>query len=428
MIQLKRTIFLLLLFICITAPAAFAQKELREYLDQADFFRLRESLTKYESSLDNDIRLFFAAFVDNAFNQNERSIRRVDSFMLLRKADWYDTEIAEILQMQRDNYCKTYRYREAAQFGDAILKKYAAILDEEIATDIQNSNKIWRALENTQPQLIGQHGNVAMPIEKDMANLWTLPVTTGDFQDQFIFDTGANISTISNSAANKMKLKRLPVRFNVHGFQGASISTGLGVADSITLGTLQLYNVVFMIMPDDALNFPQINYKIHGIIGYPVIRALKEVHIYKKGVLEIPSAPAALPKDGNSNLAIHGLYPMIRLGTDKGTYNFHFDTGAKISDLFDTYFHENKRYITKHGKKKVTEFGSAGGTRKMEAYELKNFKFYIGDKTATLPVITILTKPIKSTSEMVYGNIGQDLMEQFDEMIINFESMYVLFS
>ncbi|PZF71211.1 retropepsin-like aspartic protease [Taibaiella soli] len=425
--MIKQTTGFLIFFLFIFSAPSFAQRELRDYLDQADFFRLRDELAKHGSTIDADARLYFTAFVDNAFNRNELSIRRVDSFMALKKDDWYPKEIANLLQVQRDNYCKTYRYKDAAALGDVLLQHYNHVLDPVIIGDVANTNKIWGSLANVPPQRVEIHSDIQLPIKKDAASLWTLPVSSGNWQDDFIFDTGANISTVTSSVADKMKLRRFSTHFDVHGFQGTVVTTSLGIADSLNIGNMVLHNVVFMIMPDDALTFSKIQYTIHGIIGFPVISALKEVHIYRKGTLEIPANETALPFT-ESNLAIHGLFPMVQMGTDKGVYNFHFDTGAKITDLFDTYYVLHSNYIQRKGKRKVTEFESAGGKRSMEAYQLKKFKFYIGDKTATLPTVTILTKPIRSGSEMVYGNIGQDVMEQFDEMILNFDKMYVTFN
>lgn len=425
--MIKRTPAFLLFFLLVFSAPSSAQNTLRDYLDQADFFGLRDELARYGSKMDTDARLYFAAFVDNAFNRTELSIRRVDSFMKIRSDDWYPKEIANLLQMQRDNFTKAYRYKDAAALGDTLLKHYNQTLDPVIISDIANTNKIWGSLANVPPQRIEPHTNISLPIKKDAASLWTLPVSCGAWQDDFIFDTGANISTVTSSVADKMKLRRFSTWFEVHGFQGTVVNTSLGIADSLRFGSMVLHNVVFMIMPDDALTFSKIDYKIHGIIGFPVIRALKEVHIYKKGTLEIPAQETALPFTA-SNLAIHGLFPMVQFGTDHGVYNFHFDTGAKVTDLFDTFFKRHASYIRSHGKRKVTEFESAGGKRSMEAFQLKKFKFYIGDKTATLPKVIILTQPIRSSSEMVYGNIGQDVMEQFDEMILNFESMFVSFN
>jgi len=407
---------------------ARAQQELRTYLDDADFFLLKEALAKYEHTLEPDIRLYFSAFTDNAFNRNELSIRRVDSFMHIKKDDWYEREIAQLLEMQQDNFSKTSRYKAAADMGKLLRQHYNKALPADELDDIGNTGKIWAALAGVAPQLATPHADVRIQMKRDKANLRNVPVATGGGSDDFIFDTGANISTITSSCADKLGLRRMHTSFEVKGFQGISVTSDVGVADSLNIGGFVIRNVVFMIMPDEALSFPQIDFHIHGIIGYPVFRAMQEVHISKSDVLTIPATPSPLPAGMKENLALHGLFPMVQMGTDHDDLmNFHFDTGAKTTDLFNNYYELHRRWINRKGDYKIMEFGSAGGTKKMAAYVLEDFNLYIGNTKATLPRITIMTKSIKGRRELVYGNIGQDVMDLFDEMTLNFEYMYVVF-
>lgn len=52
--------------------------------------------------------------------------------------------------------------------------------------------------------------------------------------------------------------------------------------------------------------------------------------------------------------------------------------------------------------------------------------FNIIDKEITLNDILLLKEKIKD-NETVYGNIGQDLIQQFHKMTINFEQMFIKF-
>ena len=50
------------------------------------------------------------------------------------------------------------------------------------------------------------------------------------------------------------------------------------------------------------------------------------------------------------------------------------------------------------------------------------FTLRIGDKTATLKDIQVLTKPTYA-GQKYYGNIGQDLLSQFEEITLDFDAM-----
>ena len=51
----------------------------------------------------------------------------------------------------------------------------------------------------------------------------------------------------------------------------------------------------------------------------------------------------------------------------------------------------------------------------------------IGSQTVLLKKVTVNNDPIPNTKKLTYGNLGQDLMQQFGETILNFESMYIDF-
>lgn len=57
---------------------------------------------------------------------------------------------------------------------------------------------------------------------------------------------------------------------------------------------------------------------------------------------------------------------------------------------------------------------------------LINQTFTIGEKELSLDNVNLLTEKI-SESETVYGNIGQDLIQKFDTMILNFNQMFIRF-
>jgi hypothetical protein len=49
---------------------------------------------------------------------------------------------------------------------------------------------------------------------------------------------------------------------------------------------------------------------------------------------------------------------------------------------------------------------------------------YIGDKKSTIDSVSVLTEKIYPT-EKLYGNLGQDFIKSFHELILNFNYMYI---
>ena len=71
--------------------------------------------------------------------------------------------------------------------------------------------------------------------------------------------------------------------------------------------------------------------------------------------------------------------------------------------------------------------GGAGGSIDVKGFILDDVILSIGNTKATLDKVRLIAEEIKDKDNYFYGNIGQDVINQFDEMVINFESMYIEF-
>lgn len=185
------------------------------------------------------------------------------------------------------------------------------------------------------------------------------------------------------------------------------------------MGNIEIYNPVFLVLPDEALSFPQIDYQIFGILGFPVIEALGEIRITQDGNFIVPEEESTF--SGKSNLAMKGLTPLIYIG-DK---HFTFDTGADQSIFYNIFYQENKKFVDDNYKLEKINLGGAGGEKEFVGYII-NHTLNVGDQQVRLENIRLLKEKIKE-NETVYGNIGQDLIQKFDKMIINFNKMFIKF-
>jgi hypothetical protein len=319
--------------------------------------------------------------------------------------------------------------------------------------DVKNELLIRNALKGTpaQERVVGDSTTVRWT--KDAIGLIEVPVVAGGQTVDAIFDTRANISSITRTYAEKLHLRLFDVSYTEgSGITGIEFKVGLGVADSLYIGKLLVRNVVFQVMPDSILYIAPIKFQLNVILGFPLIAGLEEVKFYKDGRLIIPErgggdarglgmdsgdrdgrrrslgtdgGERSLAMDGvGHNLAMDGLDPVLALVTEKDTLSFHFDTGAGTSILYAGYFHKYEGMIRRSAIKKSQSFGGAGGVEKKDVYILPAMRLALGQKTVTVDSVSVLTDKI-FPGEKLYGNIGRDFMNQFDEIIFNFRDMYV---
>ncbi len=395
---------------------------LQQYLDKTDFFRLRDEMEKQDGQLSTAERLYYSSIVYNAFNKNDLATRKADSFLQYYTTGWSDKQILRIEEMLMDSYAKAGKYKNAAAISAIVLEKYAP----ELRAGLENTRKIWLSLAKAPAQTLNYMGPVSMPVSRNDIQLYEIPVKIGTHKEEkFIFDTGANISTISQSYADKLGLKPVDVLFDVSTAQGKKVKSGLALADSLWIGNALFKNVVFIVMPDDKLNFPSLNIYLNGIIGFPVISAFGEIQISRDGILTVPQQP---DNTHIQNLAFNGLTPLVQAKAGTDTLVFQFDTGAVNTHLFSNYYTKYNALIKKNSNHERKKLMSAGGARGMKMYTMPDLRLQIGNDIAHLNNVNIYTRPVHGAGEgIAMGNIGQDVIRQFSTMVLNFDRMYVDF-
>lgn len=396
-------------------------QKLDSLLAQHEYFRFRDALHRDSSRLSEQDKLIYGAFAANAFHHESRSnamIRTVLSNEVFRLTD---SVKASLLFVQRDNFVKLYDYKNVAQVGDTLLARYVNQMDAAKVHHIRNLNILYHAIAGVPPQFVEINSNQRIAYKRDQVGLVNIPVRTGKTVFDFVFDTRASVSTITRTYCEKLKLRMVDAPYEESsGITGSTFRTYPAVADSLWVGDLLMKNVIFQVVPDDILAFPSINYQIKGVIGFPVITQWVEVHVHDNGTITIPSAPV---KRELNNLAFDESTPVINLKTNVDTLAFHFDSGATSSMLYYNYLERFEDDVKKKAHKELSEMGGAGGSKIQESYVYPTFTVHVGGKEVELKDVQVLRVPIY-LGQKYYGNIGQDLLGNFHETILNFEDMY----
>jgi hypothetical protein len=393
-----------------------------------EYFKLDKALQAAAPELPPAQKTYFTAYLDNAFNKNEACITAVDSLLGTNAGTgtnapaFPDSTKANLLLLQSDSYFKLGQYGKAAANDSFVIAHYGKAISKTALEDVMNTLLIRNALRSTPPQQTTINTNTTIHWSRDSIGLIEIPVTTAGQAVDAIFDTRANISSITKSFADKLHLHPLDVSYQEGaGITGAHFQVGLATADSLFIGNILVKNAVFQVMPDTILYIAPIKFQLNIILGLPVIQQLQEIQWYSNGNLTIPQTPGT---SSLHNFALDGLDPVLALVTDNDTLGFHFDTGASSSVLYAGYFEKHKATILKNAVKKTQTFGGAGGARKKDSYVLPTLHFTLNDKTVSIDSITIFPEKI-SPGEKLYGNIGQDFMRGFSKMTFNFRDMYV---
>lgn len=404
--------------------------ELSSLSQKKDFFEVKELLIANKSKIDKEVYFYYWSLVENAFSNFRESNEAIEDFLEGAGTMNNDSLFKEILMVKQLNLVNLFEYKDAYQTNQYIIENFKHVCTEEELNDLSNTGSIWKALENSNKQLVSRTADVKIQLSRDNAKLANVPVTVSGKTKNFVFDTGANFSVIQRSVALEMGCEIIPIQFDVSAITGAKVKSDLAVVKELMIGdpvsgqVVKCENVVFLVFDDKDLTFSEVNYSIQGIIGFPVIRNLEEIHITKDDQLVIPKIPEVYTK---SNMILNGFVPVVQVVQEQDTLQFSFDTGAAETSLNRSYYYKYKKRVERKAKKQTLKSGGAGGMVEYEGYLLPKVTLSVGVSTVTLRNIQVRKDSAGQVDSDFDGNLGQDFIKQFDEMIISFKHSTIQF-
>jgi len=389
-------------------------KELQRLAKTGDFFKLKEKVNSVK--LSKEKRLYFSSIVNSKFGKYKIANEEIKKIISDYQKLFSKTELAYLNKLKLQNHVLLFEYEEAYKTSSQLILNYKEALDATDLKEIKNELIIWKVLKDVPALELVLEQDFAVDISTDKAGLKNVEVKKNSYKDNFVFDSGANFSTITRSVAKKMGLEILEANFDVGAITGGQVKSNLAIADSLILGEAMFNNVVFLVFEDKDLSIEQINYHIQGILGFPEIRALQEIHL-SSSKLKVFNNTKNCEK---TNLAFDFLTPLVQGNYNEESIIFQFDTGANTSHLFENFYKKFQKNIDSKYKMKKLEIGGAGGIKEVDGFENIEIVFKIGNAEAELSKLDLIVGINDKKYEAILGNLGQDYINQFDEMIINF--------
>ncbi|WP_242132619.1 retropepsin-like aspartic protease [Aestuariivivens marinum] len=399
-------------------------QELEQLIDNQNYFKLKQVFKSEKDKLSKDHKLYFKAIISNVFNNLEESNSIIDEIINKKTINLTDTMLNALYNTKLLNHINLNEYNDAVLTSEIIQNKYRQLNDSSKIETLNNEIKIWKSLRNTPRQEIIRNSDISFPMVRDKVGLFNVDVTINDTIKNFVFDTGANISVIKRSLVKHLNLTYIESDFYVTAFTGQRVDSDIAIAETLRIGELTFKNVVFLVLNDEDISFPQIDYYINGIIGFPVIEAMEEIRISKNDSIHVPQNPVEY---NLSNFALDGLTPIIAVNYKKDTLSFGFDTGARVSTLYAPFYEKYKNEVDSNYELQKFKSGSAGGVIEFEGYIIEDIVLKVGESNASLKDLQLHKYKIGTEANNLYGNFGQDYIKQFDEMIISFKNSSVLF-
>jgi hypothetical protein len=368
-------------------------------------------------------REYFAGVLANRAGRIPESIRLLKSVLPSIRTSHPD-RAALALQALADDYIKSFQYGDAAQVYDDLLAHFSTQLGPDELKGAKDDAGLARILREAPAQTVTWDGAVRLKTERNPLNSMNVDLTVNGVQGPWLLDTGANLSVVSKSFAERLGLKFLPgVTQTQAGLTGIQNPLRVALLPTLPMGGATLHNVVVLVLDDANLNINlgKQAYQINGIIGYPVFQALRTITFLHDG--EFEAGDEARAAGTGARMYMNYLTPIVECKIEGRNLPFSFDSGASSTDLLVRYY-QQFHSASKGWKRSKTMSAGAGGVVKRKIYIQPQVKLGIGDKTVTLEKVPIYTSGTGTdTNDELYGNLGQDVVADFESFTLDFSTM-----
>jgi predicted aspartyl protease len=311
--------------------------QLDELIAQSRYLKLQRDLSAAELSTSN--RTYFEGMVA------DRTHNVADAIALLGKAlpdlKAHSAHRAALaLRALASDYSEAGRYGDSANAYSALLTNYRSQFHAGDLQEFSDNLHTYELLRGAPAQVIAGSTGFTVATRRDPLGNTDVPVTVGKTEMWWMFDTGANISTISLSTARRLGLPLSRRSATTQsGATGNEAPLRTAIIPELRFGGALIRNAVVLVMGDKELDInlgTKGHYVIEGIFGYPVISALGSFTI-SDDQMEIATASSSSARC--SPLYVQDLTPLVVAGSQGEDLTFSFDSGASTGTLTARYFH-----------------------------------------------------------------------------------------
>jgi hypothetical protein len=233
--------------------------DLKSVYDAHRWFALRDAVRK------TDAPLFYRGAVACVFNDVRQCEKKSKAVV---RSQPHSEQAHAAHSLLAAVYLRYGQYRKALSQVDEML-----VLEPD-DSDAKSVRPLLAALSSSPDQSIGRRHFSQLSLHHEGADLG-VRVSINGTPATYTFDTGANLSLLSEAEAKRLGLAVRDVQSSMEVMTGARVSLRIAVAGELAVGALRLKHVAFLVFPDNQPPFNDLPLGERGIIGIPVLLAFQ---------------------------------------------------------------------------------------------------------------------------------------------------------
>ena len=257
----------------------------------------------------------------------------------------------------------------------------------------------------------------------EKSGLMWIPVVINGKKYDFILDTGASFTMISQDLAKDIGAKIIGDSVFVGGGESSGGYGQRAFIENMNVGPISLKNIIAFVSDNPSDDDPL---KVDAVLGMDFIKRAGEIQIDPSTMALTIPAQKTLPRYGR-NIILEVNIPVVEASDANGNrYTFILDTGASGDNLSDLWYSKNTEMTATLPVETQRTWGH-GGIVQNQIVKVPEYKLTIGNASADFKEIAATVPANGTVSSTRDGRLGMGLLKQFKKTIFNFEDMFVAF-
>jgi predicted aspartyl protease len=393
--------YLLMPAYCLTLAAA-DPAQLRQLAEKDRIFDLRDMLDQADAKSAGT--QLYRAMIASRFGREREAIDQLRAFLVTKPT--LDMELIARNELA-GALARAGDCRQAVNELATALRLAPAGAPGRM--DGENSRVLLESICDVGSQSVEFGQPVPVQARRNELGLWTVPVEINSQRGDWIFDTGASLSTVSESEARRMGLAVRELKAYAAGSTQVKNPARLAVAPELRFGSARLHNVVFLVLTDEALFISQAKYQMRGILGAPEMRSLGCIGMSAEGALTVDCG--AKPGQAPPNLFYDGPIPIVQVLHSGKKLQMMLDTGMNQTRLYPSIrdsLAQWERDQLSDGRE--ADFGGAGGSERARFAFVPSIQLDLPGRSVYLSRLPLLRNAPAGTAGFRDGILGIDAL------------------
>jgi gag-polyprotein putative aspartyl protease len=315
----------------------------------------------------------------------------------------------------------TWAYMRRGEFSSALSHTDSMLVIKKNEGSPLATRALLSVLSHIPQQSVRRHQYSVLSSEMVEGNMF-IPVTVNGTSANFMIDSGATISMITQFEANRLALTAQKVdadAMRLYGATGAETGFHVAFAKQLNVGKSQICNVSFLVLKDDTLQFPPGH---AGALGLPVLLALQTLGWTPDGKFHVgfPPQPRELRK---ANVCFDGPEPVTEAIFQQQKLPVVLDIGSGRTVLGPKFVAKFPKLLGTSGRKSSVVLSGVSGSAEMESICLPRLALQVGGLEAVLRCVHVILKSTTPNSGWFFGRLGLDFLKQSNRMTLDFNCM-----